>query len=75
MECVTELTPTAIAARLREIGVSAPYASQIAHRKREPSPDLAVKIAAETGLRLGFLAGATDDEVEVVARLIARRAG
>jgi transcriptional regulator with XRE-family HTH domain len=74
METAAPLAPRIVAAKLRDIGVSAPYASQLAHGKREPGIDLAVKIHESTGLRLGLLALANDEEVFVVTRLVARRA-
>lgn len=67
--------PKVIAQRLRKIGVSGPYAYQIAHGTREPSLPLTVQIANEAGLRIGLLEGATDAEVAVVTQLVARRAG
>jgi len=72
MTPVSEPCPKAIAQRLREIGVSTPYAYQIAHGAREPSLPLAAKIAKETGLRLGVLKHANDEEVAVVVRLVER---
>lgn len=73
MECATEPAPSEVAARLREIGVSGPYASQIANKRREPPLRLAVTISKKTGLRLGLLEGASDEEVEVVTRLLERQ--
>jgi hypothetical protein len=73
MECANDPVPSEVAARLRQIGVSGPYAYQIAHGTREPSLPLAVTISKKTGLRLGLLEGANDEEVAVVTRLVERR--
>lgn len=66
----TDLEPKAVAERLRSISVSGPYAWQIAHGKRAPSRKLAVRIWRELGLRLGPLAGKTDDEIKVFAKFV-----
>jgi hypothetical protein len=69
MACA-ELEPKTVAERLRCINVSGPYAWQIAHGKRAPSRKLAVRIWREAGLKLGPLAGKTDDEIQVFARFV-----
>jgi transcriptional regulator with XRE-family HTH domain len=59
----------AIVTRLREIGVSAPYASQIARNKRTPSPAMCLRIFRETGLRFGVFRGATAEETGHLQKL------
>lgn len=58
-----------IVTRLRDIGVSGPYASQIARNKRTPSPQLALKIFRETGLRFGVFKGANAEETGHLERV------
>lgn len=55
--------------RLVAIGVSKPYASQIANGYRKPSLHLALKIFRETGLKLGPLFGASEDDIASAIRL------
>ena len=45
--------------RLKTLGVSAPYASQIARGTRAPGLILAIRIWRATGLKLGPIAGAS----------------
>lgn len=59
----------AVVTRLKEIGVSAPYASQIARGKRTPSPELSLKIFRRTGLRFGVFLGASPEETSALGRL------
>ena len=59
--------PKAVAARLREIGVSQSYASLIANVERDPSDDLAVHIYKHTGFRFGRLKAMTEAEAKKLA--------
>lgn len=54
--------------RLRAIGVSASYASEIASGARKPSLALALRIYRETGEQVGLLSGKTKHEIELLAR-------
>lgn len=62
-----------LAARLRGMGISAPYASQLAKKRREPALGLALKIHAELGLKLGPLAATPDEDIPALARLEANK--
>jgi transcriptional regulator with XRE-family HTH domain len=55
-----------IVTALRDIGISAPYASQIARNKRTPSPTMALRIFRETGLRFGVFRGASQEETAIM---------
>lgn len=46
--------PKALAAALVELGMSAPFASQVANRKRRPSLAWAVKIERALGIPCAF---------------------
>jgi hypothetical protein len=58
-----------LAERLRGIGISESYASQLANRKRKPSDPLAIRIFRETGLKLGAIEHADDADIDALARL------
>lgn len=64
----------ALAAKLREIGISKSYASQIANGRRPPSVPLALDIHEKLELKLGPLAGLQDDEIALLARMHERAA-
>lgn len=57
-----------LVAQLRGIGVSSPYASQIAGGTRKPSLPLALRIWRELGVKLGPIDGKTEDEIETLER-------
>lgn len=57
-----------IIASLRAIGVSAPYASQLARGLRRPSRAMAIRIFRETGRKMGCLEDASDAEIHVLSR-------
>lgn len=60
------MTPTEFSAAM---GISVPYASQILNSKRDPSPQLAVRIYRQLGWRHPSLAPFTDDELHVLERM------
>ena len=62
-----------LAARLRAIGVSPGYASQIVNARRRPSLSLALRIYRELGERLGPLDGATPAEIRAMERVASGR--
>jgi len=49
-------------------GISASYASMILNGHRPCPPEMALRVFQQTGSRIGLLSGATDDEVEVLAK-------
>jgi hypothetical protein len=57
-----------LVAQLRGIGVSSPYASQIASGNRKPSLALAIKIWRRLGVQLGPIEGKTGEQIETLAR-------
>lgn len=57
-----------LVAQLRGIGVSSPYASQIASGTRKPSLALAIKIWRRLGVQLGPIEGKTDEEIETLEK-------
>lgn len=59
----------AVVTALKGVGVSAPYASQIARGKRTPSPEMALRIFRGTGLRYGVFLQATDEETTALSRI------
>lgn len=59
----------AIVTRLTGIGISGPYASQIARAVRTPSPEMALRIFRETGLRFGVFRGANVEETSALERI------
>jgi hypothetical protein len=61
-----------INARLIGLGISKPYASQIATGARDPSLALAIRIYRELGLKFGPLKGASKSEITTLARLASR---
>jgi hypothetical protein len=63
-----------IAERLRAAGVSASYASQLSRSVRKPSQRLAIRLYRETGVKLGPIANATDDEITALESLLGRAA-
>lgn len=58
-----------LAGRLHSLGVANGYAYDIANGKRQPSQKLAVRIFRETGLKLGPVAGLSDDEIAVLEKM------
>lgn len=54
--------------RLRAIGVSASYASEIASGSRKPSLSLALRIYRETGEQVGTLVGKSKHDIAVLER-------
>lgn len=60
--------------RLCGMGLSKPYASQIANGHRAPGMKLALRIYKEIGTKLGPLKDATVREIEVAERLSERSA-
>lgn len=71
---VASNTERAVAERLRSIGISESYASQLARNIRKPSQPLAIRIFRQTGLKLGPIARATDEDIEALERLVGRAA-
>lgn len=63
----------AIAEKLRAIGISESYASQLSRSVRSPSQALAIRIFRETGIKLGPIAGASKAEIEALDRMLSRR--
>ena len=62
---------TTLAERLRSIGISESYASQIMNGRRKPSLPLALKIHRELGVQLGPIAAASADDIKALERLAA----
>jgi hypothetical protein len=60
-----ELTPTRLS---KAVGISVPYASQLLSGRKVPPMKMAVDVFRATGVKLGPLSGASDDEIEVIAR-------
>lgn len=56
------------AADLQRIGVSKPYAHQIA-RGHKPSISMALRIMHGTGVKLGPIAGLNDDEIALLEKM------
>jgi hypothetical protein len=56
-------TPTDVYGSLLGMGLNKGYASLLANGKRQPSLKLSLRIFDATGLRLGLLEGAPDEEV------------
>lgn len=67
-----DAAPT-LAEKLRSIGISASYASQIMTGFRSPSLALALRIHREIGVKLGPISGASDDEIKALERVAASR--
>ena len=59
--------------RLKALGVSAPYASQLAHGTREPGLGLAIRIWRRLGLKLGPLVGLTRGQIARLEHLRLKR--
>lgn len=68
MDDTPAMRPTDLAAKLE---ISVPYASQLLSGARVPSISLALGIFDKSGLKLGPLANATDEEIEMLRRLAA----
>lgn len=64
-----------LAIRLRRIGVSESYASQIVNGRRRPSLALALRIHRELGERVGLLSSCTDEQIAALARVEAASKG
>lgn len=60
-----KLTPTKLS---QAIGVSVPYASQLLSGERTPPVPTAIRIYRATHLKMGPIANATDDEIDVLSR-------
>jgi hypothetical protein len=60
--------------QLANIGISAPYASQISRGVRDPSLALALRIYSEIGIKLGPIKNATNSEIAALKRMAARAA-
>lgn len=58
-----------LAERLRGIGISKSYASQIANGRRKPSDEMAIRIWRQAGIKLGPIQSASDEEIEVLAKV------
>lgn len=56
------------AADLQRIGVSKPYAHQIA-RGHSPSVEMALRILRGTGVKLGPISGLSDAEIAVLEKM------
>lgn len=54
--------------RLRSLGISESYASEIVNGRRPPSMALALRIHAELGEKLGPLADVLDDDIPALRR-------
>lgn len=61
-------TPS-VAEKLRSIGISESYASQLVNRKRAPSLALALRIHSELGLKMGPIESATPAEIRALERV------
>jgi len=59
------LTPTKLS---EAVSISVPYASQILKGRRIPPQPMAIRIFRATGAKLGPIASATDDEIDVLER-------
>lgn len=67
---MTPNTPKAVAEALCSIKVSRSYASQLSRAKRRPSQKLAIRIFRETGMKLGPIETATDEQIKALAEII-----
>lgn len=65
----TRTMPTTLYDRLKAMGLSKPYASQLARGQRRPGLVLAIRIWRETGAKLGPLALMTRHEIERLERI------
>lgn len=68
----SQFTPSALAEKLRDAGISESYASLISRGLRDPSAPLAIDIFRKTGLRFPPIADATDDEINTLERMVGR---
>lgn len=60
------ISPTELA---RVTGISVPYASQLlSGARKRPSPELALRIYEQTGLKLGLLEGLSEAAAEELSR-------
>lgn len=50
-------------------GISKGYASDLLAGNKKPSPSMAVRIFRATGLKLGPVAGLTDDEIALLEKI------
>lgn len=60
-----DLTPNRLA---QAVGISQPYASQLLSGKRPLQLGLAIRIYRTTGVKLGPIAGAADEDIAVLER-------
>ena len=61
------LTPSKLS---EAVGISVPYASQLLSGARALNQPMAIRIFRATGAKLGPIADATDDEIEVLERFL-----
>lgn len=72
MHMVAAMNKTTLYARLESIGISKPYASQLASGTRTPSLGLALKIYKQLGIKLGPIAGASKADIAATERVASR---
>ena len=60
---MSDLTPTGLA---NALSISVPYASQLLGGSREMPRDLAIKLYRATGLKMGPIADASDEQIETL---------
>lgn len=65
----SDLSPTALAERLRSIGISDSYVSQLVNKRRAPSMALALRIYREVGVKMGPLVNASPSEIKALESL------
>lgn len=66
------LEQRAVVERLRAIGISESYASQLARSIRPPSKPLAIDIFRRTGMKLGPIADLTEQQIDVLETVVGR---
>jgi transcriptional regulator with XRE-family HTH domain len=60
--------PKSLTAQLHEVGLSQPYASQVANGKRRPGMETALTIYRKLGIALGPLAGKSKADIATLAK-------
>lgn len=65
----TSPAPLDLAEKLRSIGISESYASQIVNGRRAPSMPLALRINRELRVKLGPLTGVDDGDIPALERV------